>query len=367
MIEKSLISMGVSRRDFVKALGAVTASLGLPIAMADKAVAATKNPDNRPPVIWLHFQECTGCSEALLRASHPSIAELILELINLCYQETLMAGSGHQAEQALEDAIKRYAGKYILIIEGSIPKKDNGIFCQIGGKTAIEILKRTASSAAIVINLGTCATSGGIASVPPNPTGAYGAPEYLEEGTNYVSLPGCPPNPYNLLGVILYLLNFNKLPDLDAQRRPLFAYGSLIHEHCERRAHFDAGRFVKEFGDPGHQIGWCLYQMGCKGPMTHANCSTIKFNDGAAWPIGNGNPCIGCTEGHVLFLEPLSSYAKVAQPRPNANVPPASPENLGKNATAFQGAVIGVALGALAGGGAVYASKLSKEPEDENE
>lgn len=366
MVERSLLTPNLSRRDFVKALGTITTALGLPLTIADKAAEAASNVDNRPPVIWLHFQECTGCSEAVLKATHPSPAELILELINLCYQETLMADFGHSAEMLLEESMKKYAGKYILIVEGSIPLKDNGVYCKIGGKTAIDILKHVASSAAAVINLGICATSGGIAAAGSNPTGAVGAPELLPEGIPYLSLPGCPPNPYNLLGVIMFLLNFNKLPEVDSKKRPLFAYGTLIHEYCERRAHFDAGRFAKEFGDEGHRNGFCLYQLGCKGPVSHANCSSIKFNEGIVWPIGNGNPCIGCTEGDVLFKQSLFTPAMVIQPRLNSNVPLAEQEGLGDRATATQGVLVGAIIGAAVGAGAVYASKLSKEPEDEN-
>ena len=194
----------------------------------------------------------------------------------------------------------------------------------------------------------------------------------------YISLPGCPPNPHNILSVILYVATFNKLPEKglkipsianlsmkdERAHRPTFAYGRLIHEHCERRPHFDAGRFVREFGDEGHKNGWCLYHMGCKGPETYANCSIIHFNDGAAWPIGNGCPCIGCTEGTVLFKDSLFSLAKVAQPKPHSNI--IETQGRGKESSVAQAAVVGGLVGAAIGAGAVFASKLPKEPEDEN-
>ena len=194
----------------------------------------------------------------------------------------------------------------------------------------------------------------------------------------YISLPGCPPNPYNILGVILHVATFGKLPEKglkippisnlskkdERAHRPTFAYGRLIHEHCERRPHFDAGRFVREFGDEGHRNGWCLYHMGCKGPETYANCSIIHFNDGAAWPIGNGSPCIGCTEGAVLFKNSLFSLAKVAQPKPYSNI--VETQGRGKDSSVAQAAVVGGLVGAAIGAGAVFASKLPKEPEDEN-
>ena len=88
----------------------------------------------KPSVIWLHFQECTGCTESLLRTSHPDVAELILDLVSLDYHETLMAAAGHQIEETLETAIKENDGKYVLVVEGAIPVKDDGIYCRIGGQ-----------------------------------------------------------------------------------------------------------------------------------------------------------------------------------------------------------------------------------------
>ena len=89
---------------------------------------------------------------------------------------------------------------------------------------------------------------------------------------------------------------FGGLPPVDSLGRPIWAYGKAIHDFCERRAHFDAGEFVKEWGDDGAKKGWCLYEVGCKGPQTSANCSRIRFNDGVSWPVMAGHGCIGCTE-----------------------------------------------------------------------
>ena len=284
---------GLSRRDFIKVCTIATATMGLPVEMVDKVAAAVESPE-RPPVIWLHFMECTGCTESLLRASHPSLSRLILELISLEYHETLMAGAGKQAEESLEEALHKYKGKFVCVVEGAVSTKDGGIYCQIGGKPAIEILKEVAPKAAAVIALGTCASFGGVQAASPNPTGAVGIGEVL--GGSVINVPGCPPNPYNFLSTVLYLLTFKRMPELDALSRPKFAYGRRIHDHCERRPHFDEGRFVEAFGDPAHQKGYCLYKVGCKGPVTYANCPVIRFCDVGAWPVGSGHPCVGCTE-----------------------------------------------------------------------
>ena len=135
----------------------------------------------RPSVIWLSFQECTGCSESLLRSSHPTVSNLILDMISLDYHETLMAGSGHQAEKSLHDSMAANKGKYILVVEGGIPTKDNGIYCKVSGKTALESLRTAAEGAAAVISIGTCASYGGIQASAPNPTGAVGVGDIVKD------------------------------------------------------------------------------------------------------------------------------------------------------------------------------------------
>jgi len=278
---------GSNRRDFVKVALMAGAAVGLPAALsAQIAEAAVKGV--KPSVIWLHFQECTGCTESLLRTSHPDVAELILDLISLDYHETLFAAAGHQAEAALQKTMKDHEGKYVLVVEGAIPTKENGIYCQVGGRTAVDILNDVAGKAGAIIAIGSCASWGGIPSAEPNPTGATGAPTILK-GKTVVTIPGCPANPYNLLGTVLQFATLGTLPALDEKGRPKFAYGKTIHEHCPRRAHFDAGRFVQKFGDEGHRQGWCLYKTGCKGPATHANCSVLPFGEVPdSWPHGAG-------------------------------------------------------------------------------
>ena len=294
---------GLSRRDFLKVITMATATMGLPVEMVDKVAAAVKSPE-RPPVIWLHFMECTGCTESLLRASHPPRARLILELISLEYHETLMAGAGKQAEEALQNALKKYRGKFICVVEGAVSTKDGGIYCQIGGRPALEILKEVGGQAGAVIAIGTCASFGGVQAAAPNPTGAVGVSQVLSKPV--INIPGCPPNPYNFLSTVLYILTFGHPPELDDLSRPMFAYGRRIHDQCPRRPHFDEGRFVESFGDPAHQKGYCLYKVGCKGPVTYSNCPVQRFCDVGAWPVGSGHPCIGCTEPN--FWDRMSPF-----------------------------------------------------------
>jgi hydrogenase small subunit len=356
---------GLSRRDFLSVAATITASMGLPSTALGAVVNAMTQP-KRPSVIWLQFQECTGCTESLLRAEHPTLEKLILDLISLDYHETLMAGAGHQAEAARLEAMKAHKGKYILVVEGAVPTKDGGIYCTIGGKTAIELTKECAADAAAVIAIGSCSSWGGMPSTSPNPTGASSVATVL--GKPVVSIPGCPPNPYNFLSTVVHFLTFGSLPELDEKGRPKFAYGRLIHENCERRAHFDAGRFAVEFGDEGHRQGWCLYKLGCKGPETYANCPTILFGDAGSgsWPVGCGHPCIGCTEQGIGFEKPIHALAELKTVTPPTQFArPAEPQGQGATmVTAGTAAVLG---GLAIGAGMKLASNLGKRDEAEKD
>ena len=276
-----------------------------------------------------------------------------------------MAGSGKQAEAALAEAVDNYSGKYVCVVEGSIPTRDKGIYMKLAGRPAMEVLDDVAGKAAAIIAIGSCASWGGIPSADPDPTGAVGVVDLLPNKT-IVNLPGCPPNPYTLLGVVLQFADSGTLPELDDKRRPKFAYDRDIHEHCPRRAHFDAGRFVKQFGDQGHREGWCLYEMGCKGPDTHAGCSTRHFNEiPDVWPIGIGAPCIGCTEKSIAFRVPMFKVVPIhtfAAP-PETYAPISAPQG---TVSPIATGLVGLAAGALAGAGYVASRKFSQSAGDES-
>ncbi|MFA5081005.1 MAG: hydrogenase small subunit [Hydrogenophilaceae bacterium] len=347
--------LGVSRRDFLKLCSGIAATLGLPSTAAAEIAQAVASPAKRPSVIWLHFQECTGCSESLLRAEHPTLDRLILDVISLDYHETLFAAAGHQAEAARKAAMEANKGKYLLVVEGAIPTKDGGIYCKVGGQTAIEMVKECAKDAAAVVAIGSCASWGGMPSTGPNPTGSSSVAEVL--GKVVPNIPGCPPNPYNFLSTVVHYLTFGKLPAVDQLGRPLFAYSRLVHENCERRAHFDAGRFALEFGDAGHRQGWCLYKLGCKGPETYANCPVIGFNDvgEVSWPVGCGHPCIGCTEKGIGFAKPIHALAELKSVQPPLGYPKIDEER-GVGATIASAA----AVAALAGAATAATYNLTK-------
>jgi hydrogenase small subunit len=351
---------GIDRRDFVKLVTMAAASVGLSSSVAVRIVeAATRGL--KPSVIWLHFQECTGCTESLLRTSHPAVAELILDLISLDYHETLFAAAGRQAEGALKSAMESGAGKYICVVEGAIPTKEGGIYCKVGGRTAVDMVNDVAGRAGAIIAIGSCASWGGIPSADPNPTGAKGASEVLQ-GKTVVTIPGCPANPYNFLGTALQYVVLGTLPALDEKGRPMFAYARTIHEDCPRRSHFDAGRFAQKFGDDGHRLGYCLYKLGCKGPATHANCSTLHFGEVGAWPVGIGHPCVGCTEQKLGFRVPIHTTIEIDRPTPPDTYPPIQAEHGGISPVAT--GVAGLVGGALVGAGYMASKKLGAAKED---
>ena len=306
---QALAFRGVTRRDFLKFCGATAALIGLSELHIPRIAAAIEKAAKRQPVIWLNFASDSGCTEAFIKATYPSPAEVILDILSVDYNETIMAAAGRQSEEIL--SASRKAGGYILIVEGGIPtRKGHGM---IGNREMLDVFKENAVPAVAVLAIGSCATDGGVPAAEPNPSRIIGVSEAMGKvGINkpLINLDLCPVNPQYLVGVVVHYLLLGKLPELDHLGRPLMYYGQTIHDNCERRAHFDAGRFVEKFGSDAEGMGWCLYKMGCKGPMTYSACPKIQYNDRTSWCIKAGGPCIGCaerkwTDRFAGFYEPL--------------------------------------------------------------
>jgi hydrogenase small subunit len=287
-------SRGVSRRDFLKFCTEIAVVLGLGSAAGPRVAKALQSV-KRPSVIWLQLQECTGCVESVLRTADPTIGDLLLDVVSLDYQHTLMAAAGSAAERALKSSMDANKGKYLLVVTGSIPTKDHGIYTTIGGRTARSVLEEAAEGAAAIIAVGACAHWGSVQAARPNPTGAMGVRDIIKNRP-IVNIAGCPPIGDTVTATVVHYLTFGRLPEVDREGRPLFAYGERIHDQCSRRAHFDAGQFVESFDDEAARKGWCLYSVGCKGPATFSPCPIFLWNTRTSWPIGAGHPCIGCTE-----------------------------------------------------------------------
>jgi len=352
---------GISRREFLKFCTATAAVLALPVGKVSQVMAALEGA-RRPPVVWLEFQDCAGCTESFLRASRPTVAEIVLDVLSVDYHETIMAAAGKQAEEAKAATIE--AGGHLVIVEGSIPTKDNGLYCTIGGRTAVDLLGEATRNAVAVIAVGSCAAFGGIPAASPNPTGAIGVRDLVGH-IPVVNLPGCPVNVVNLTATVVHYLTFGSLPTLDDLGRPLFAYGKRIHDNCERRAHFDAGQFVEAWGDEGHRLGWCLYKMGCKGPETYHNCPTVRWNDGTNWPVGAGHGCIGCSEPGFWELGAYNTV-EIFDKKPPTTYPPVErpAQVISPADAAVVAGLAGVAVGAA---GAVAVRQLSQAEQAEAE
>lgn len=259
------------------------------------------------PVVYLQCAACSGCAVSILNSVSPSIKHVLIDEVipgkhvNLRFHPTVMAASGDLALQVLEDTAYDCAQGYLLIIEGAIPTAADGAYGSVGEREGhpipmLQHVRELGERALATIALGTCAAFGGIPAAKPNPSGCISVREAYETAgihTPLINVPGCPPHPDWFVGTVAHIL-LRGLPGpeaLDEHLRPKAFYGQLIHENCPRRAYFDEGKFAKKFGDEG-----CLYELGCKGPITHADCPLRHWNNGTNWVIGNNAPCNGCVE-----------------------------------------------------------------------
>ena len=297
---------GVSRREFLTFCSQMAALLGLG-SLATPTIARALEAVRRPSVVWLQLQECTGCVESVIRTADPTIGDLVLDLVSLDYQHTLMAAAGTAAESALQNAMRDNKGKYILVVTGSIPTNDGGIYLTIGGRTARTIIEEAAKDAAAIIAVGACAHFGSVQAAKPNPTGAVGVRDIIKDKP-VLNVAGCPPIGEVVTATLVHYLTYGRLPAVDREGRPVFAYGGRIHDQCPRRAKYDAGQFVRTFDDEAARKGWCLYEVGCKGPETFSPCPITMWNGHVNFPIGAGHPCIGCTE--PFFWDTMSPFYK---------------------------------------------------------
>lgn len=306
-----LLDRGVSRRALLRYGAALAAALALPVG-AGKALAKGLASARRPSVIWLSLQECTGCTEALTRAYAPTLEQLILESISLDYHHTLQAASGTAAEEAREAAMRENPNGYLVVVDGSVPLGGKG-FSTIAGVDNRTLLEETVKGAVGVIAVGSCAAFGGLPMAHPNPTGA--APiSAVVRNKPVINLPGCPPIPEVMVGVVAHFLAFGKWPVLDNLNRPRSYYGETLHDRCYRRPFYDRGLFAERFDDEGARKGWCLFKLGCKGPVTYNACATLKWNGGVSFPIQSGHGCLGCSEPR--FWDAGGFYRALSAPAP---------------------------------------------------
>jgi len=356
----------ITRKKFLQIFSGSIAGIALSNLWLPKLLQAAnvKNGKGRLPIVWFQGQNCSGCSVSFLNTEYPSADEVLIEVITLEYNPTVMAATGDVAVEVLERMISDEKGKYILAFEGSIPVDIDGNYCNVGeinGKsiTALKWIQALASSAAAVVAIGTCATWGGIPAAPPNPTKAKAVKDIIKDKP-VINIPGCPPHPDWIVGTLVHVLKYG-IPSLDDLGRPLMFYGpdKIVHDNCELRQYFDAGIFAKDFGEKG-----CLYELGCKGPVTHCDVSTRGWNSGVNWCNRSGGPCIGCTEPTFPGGTGSGLYEKL----PAVQVPGLAEINANANTIGIAlGGAVGAAIAGHAIARTVSAKKLKQKSKKENE
>ncbi len=257
----------------------------------------------RPKLVWLELNGCSGNIISLLNGSEPSFAYLIRKMADLVFDQSLMACEG---EQAMDVLFGLPDGGFILAVEGAAATKNNGRY-QIVGRwqgneiTGLDALRMLGEKASHVIAVGACASHGGTSAGRPNPSESISVQAALSR--NVINLPGCPCHPDWFMSTLEYLISYGE-PELDQQGRPVFLYGTTIHDRCERRAYFDQGVYASRLGEPS-----CMIRIGCKGPLTPADCPIRKWNDRVSWPVQANAPCIGCAQfGFPDRMEPFITF-----------------------------------------------------------
>ena len=370
-----------SRRDFLKVAGGSALAVGLlyvslPQLQGEKgaAKAATSGATTEWPVIWLQTGTCTGCSVSVLNSLSPRIQNVLVDEVvpdnhvSLRYHMTVMAAAGDLAIQAMKDTAQNNKNGYVLVVEGSIATKDDGVYDEFGMQDGNEVsaLKWTqdlGKDALAVIALGTCAVGGGIPAAKPNPTGCVTVQKVFADAnikTPVINVPGCPPHPDWFVGTVAaVLVGGLAAVDVDDLGRPKAFFGELIHHNCPRYSYFERGQFSTKFSDP-----YCMYQLGCKGPITHADCPKRLWNSGTNWCVGANSLCHGCAEpAFPDFADLPERYHSIRRKPDDWEVLPLkeqTKQGMKPAVAGVVGAVAGAAVAAAVVGGGAYVVTKAK-------
>lgn len=258
---------------------------------------------SKKKLIWLELTGCSGNIISLLDGVNPDFKYLITDMVDMVYDNSLMAQEG---ERAIEQLMNIKDDEYILAVEGAVATKNNGLYNIIGRWknepiTALNAVKMFGEKASHVIAVGACATHGGPTAAKPNPSESVCVQSVLKR--KVIQLPGCPCHPDWFLGTLAHILLYGE-PELDKLNRPTLFYGTLIHDRCPRRFFFDKGIFAEKLGEPT-----CMFKLGCRGPVTRTDCPLRQWNAYVNWPIKDDTPCIGCAQfGFPDAMEPFITY-----------------------------------------------------------
>jgi hydrogenase small subunit len=280
----------ITRRNFLKLVGALGTGLFVQKYRSGLLDVFAQAADSGVKLVWMQGQGDTACSISLLQGVHPDLYDAVQTLnVVPAFHHTLMPPFGEEAMEILDSVVPD-----ILVLEGAIPSEEMKGACIVGERNAEPVylndeLRRLSAlnPDAVHIAVGACATHGGIPGARGNVTGAMGLKDLLPDRT-VVNLPGCPPQGEHILLTAAAVILGTPL-ELDDQGRPKAFYGMLVHDECPRRGFYDEGRFAGAFGDLE-----CLYQLGCRGPVTFADCASRRWNGGVNFCMQAGAPCIGC-------------------------------------------------------------------------
>lgn len=274
------------------------------LRMVDIAIKSIRAEENKKlNAIWLESSGCSGNIISLLNASNPDVLYFLKNMVNITYNNSIMAKEG---EQAFEVFLETIETEFILFIDGAVSLKNFGAYNVIANYkddeiTALEAIRMAGTKAKYVLAVGTCASHGGISAAKPNLSQCVSVSEVLER--EVINLPGCPCNPHWVVGTVGHIISKGK-PELDSLNRPILFYGVTIHDMCPRRSFFEKGIFATKLGEET-----CMIKLGCKGPVTKTDCPKVQWNGHVNWPIGDNTPCIGCANSDFPDgMEPFVKY-----------------------------------------------------------
>jgi len=294
-----------TRRQFLELGSKMALLMGLGSqTIPDIAEALENLASGRAKVLWLQAQSCSGCSISTIDSEAPGPAELVTRYISLLFHQTLSAATGERCMEIIRKSTDE--GGHILVVEGSIPAGMPEA-CMVGETPVNDLVANAARTATHVITLGACAAFGGIPAAENNPTGAVSVSEFLKSqsiGTPVLTIPGCPSHPDWFVGSLVYLLKYG-MPPVDALGRPLMFFGETNHHKCPRFYDYERSNFAKYFSDSG-----CLFELGCLGVVTYADCTLRDRNGGINNCIKAGGPCIGCSSEIFAKNASLPFYRK---------------------------------------------------------
>lgn len=237
----------------------------------------------RPKLLWLQGVTCNGNTHSFL--GYPQLSYL-LETFEFLYHPIL------PASYTLEEIASCTHTCDILIFEGGYDPR-----MERAGVKLERLVAHYGSLAQHIIAAGTCASFGGMfKQSAPEYISGLGFDGGIEKGPcsqspKLINLSGCPIHP-EWIAYTLRMIRDAKPILRDELHRPQELYSYLAHHGCTRNEYFEWKVDAEHFGT---KEGCLFYGQGCRGPMTHASCNKILWNDVSS-KTRAGSPCFGCTE-----------------------------------------------------------------------